>query len=291
VLATTSRGPWFGDHEWSVRVLPWCSRPGERLAQPADQLDGVREHPVVVTDLESTLAEPSSAGSFGSDELTGLPEPVRRYFTAAIAPGAPLAVSVRLSMRGRIKLGRWWPFSADEVLHPHRGFVWRARIAGALTGFDRYAAGRGEMDWRLAGLVKVMHADGPDVSRSAAERAGAEAIWLPTALLPRFGVRWEALDDQQIRASYNTDGKPLLTTFAINADGRIRSFGFDRWGDPDQTGAWAQHPCGGEVTASTTFDGLTIPAAGRFGWFHGTDRWHEGEFIRFQITKLDPVNN
>lgn len=142
----------------------------------------------MVADIESTLVEPAPAGSFGPDELTGLPEPVRRYFTAAIAPGTPLAVSVRLSMGGRIKLGRWWPFRADEVLHPHRGIVWRARVAGILTGSDRYAEGRGGMDWRLAGLVKVLHAEGADVSRSTAERAGAEAFWLPTSLLPRFGV-------------------------------------------------------------------------------------------------------
>jgi len=65
---------------------------------------------------------------------------VRRYLTTAIAPGSPLAVSARVSMRGSLKVGRWLPFRARELLNPHRGFVWRARVAGVLTGSDHVAA-------------------------------------------------------------------------------------------------------------------------------------------------------
>jgi hypothetical protein len=47
--------------------------------------------------------------------------------------------------------------------------------------------------------------------------------------------------------------------------------------------------CGGDVTAHSTFEGLTIPSAGTFGWFYGTDRWPDGEFFRYQITDLTLV--
>lgn len=69
----------------------------------------------------------------------------------------------------------------------------------------------------------------------------------------------------------------------------MRSFTFDRWGDPDSTGTWAWHPFGGEVTGWRTFDGVTIPSAGRVGWFFGTDRWPSSEFFRYQITDLHLV--
>ena len=87
-------------------------------------------------------------------------------------------------MRGQIKIGRWVPFRAQEVLTPTRGFVWRARAAGLIVGSDHYVNGHGGMDWKLAALLRVIHAEGPDVSRATAERAGAEAFWLSTALLP-----------------------------------------------------------------------------------------------------------
>jgi Family of unknown function (DUF6544) len=56
--------------------------------------------------------------------MEGLPEPMRRYLRASIAPGTPLARSARFRMRGSIKLGNTWVrFRARQTLGPHRGFV------------------------------------------------------------------------------------------------------------------------------------------------------------------------
>jgi hypothetical protein len=52
--------------------------------------------------LEADLSLLSARSAFSDGELDDLPEPVRRYFRAAIAPGAPLAACARLGMRGRI---------------------------------------------------------------------------------------------------------------------------------------------------------------------------------------------
>jgi hypothetical protein len=68
---------------------------------------------------------------------------------------------------------------------------------------------------------------------------------------------------------------------------RLRSLAFDRWHDADGTGQWSTPSCGGDITAYRTFDGLAIPSAGRFGWFYGTDRWSEEEFLRYEITAFN----
>jgi hypothetical protein len=137
---------------------------------------------------ERRLLRPAEPGTFTGEELDCLPEPARRHLTQTIALGTPLATSARLRMRGQIRIGRWLPFRARQVLDPHHGFVWAARTAGVITGSDRYVDGAGGMDWKLAG-----------------------------------------------------------------------------------------------------FDGLTIPSAGRVGWFFGTDRWPASEFFRYQITDLHLV--
>jgi hypothetical protein len=239
-----------------------------------------------LSELERQLLQPAPPDRFTDAELGGLPEPVQRHLATAIAPGTPLALSARLRMRGTIKVGRWLPFRAHELLAPHQGFVWAARAAGVIAGSDRYVDGAGGMDWRLAGLITVLHADGPDVSRSAAGRAGAEAMWVPTALIPRFGVHWSASDSDQVTAEYQIGDIPLKVRYQLDRGGRISWFVFDRWGDPDGDGTWAWHPFGGEITGYASFDGVTIPAAGRVGWFFGTDRWPGGEFFRYQITDL-----
>jgi hypothetical protein len=217
---------------------------------------------------------------------------VQRHLAQAIAPGTPLVTSARLRMRGRIKVGRrWLPFRAHQILNPHLGFVWAAQAAGVIAGSDRYLDGHGGQNWKLLGLLTVAHAEGPDVARSAAGRSGAEAIWLPTALLPRFGVRWSAGSGDQVTAGFRVGDTPLELQLRLDAAGRITSLVFDRWGDPDNRGAFGWHRFGGEVTGYRSFQGLTIPSQGRLGWFYGEDRWAAGEFFRYQVTDLQPVTS
>lgn len=239
-------------------------------------------------EVEAALTRPPR-GVFSHVEVEGLPGPVASYFRTAVAPGTPLALSARIRMRGRIKIGRWVPFTAQEVLSPHVGFVWAARAAGIITGSDRFVDGNGEMDWRLLGLIRVMQGSGPDVSRSAAERAAAEAVWVPTALLPGFGVEWSAEEGDRLSARFQIADYPLRIALSTTEEGLIRSVTFDRWGDPDGTGEFGLHPFGGDFSAHATFDGVTIPSEGRLGWHYGTDRWSEGEFFRYRITDLQLV--
>ena len=235
------------------------------------------------------MVQAADRGAFAPGELDGLPAPVLWHLTATVATGAPLARTARLSMRGTIRIGCWLPFRALEVISPHSGFVWSARAAGLISGSDRYVDGSGAADWRLAGLLPVMHAEGPDVTRSAAGRAGGEAVWVPTALLPRFGVAWTAESDHRITARFAVGGVPVKLHLLLDAAGRVVSFSFPRWGDPDGTGTWDWHPFGGDVTAHRTFDGITVPAAGRIGWFPGSPGWLKGEFFRYRISDLQLV--
>jgi hypothetical protein len=86
------------------------------------------------------------------------------------------------------------------------------------------------MRWRLLGLVPVMAADGPDLSRSAAGRVVGEAMWVPTALLPRFGVSWSATDDHHLTARWRIDSHEAALELALDDQGRAGWFyGTDRW--------------------------------------------------------------
>jgi len=238
--------------------------------------------------LEQRILNPS-LDEFTEREIAGLAEPVQRYFRTAIAIGTPLATSARIRMRGQIKLNRWLPFRARQILNPHAGFVWRARVAGLISGADYYFNGRGGMDWKLAGLKKLVHAEGPEVTRAALARGAAEAVWIPTATLPRFGVEWKARNNSQIEGSWTIDGYLFTTRYTLDSDGMITSVLFDRWGDPDETGTFGVHPFGGKVSGYKTFHGLTVPCSGRMGWFYGTERWEDSEFFRYEITDISPA--
>ncbi len=147
------------------------------------------------------------------------------------------------------------------------------------------------MDWRLFGLIPVMRSAGPDVSRSAAERAAAEAVWVPTSLLPRWGVEWSAMGHDRIRARFRIAEYPVQLDLSLSAGGLVRTVVFKRWGDPDGSGNFGLHHFGGEFTDHAGFGGVTIPVEGRLGWHFGTDRWTEGEFFRYRITDLELVTS
>jgi hypothetical protein len=58
----------------------------------------------------------SSGRSFQEAQVAALPEGARRYLLHAIAQGTELASAVRLRMHGEIKLRRWLPFTAQQVI-------------------------------------------------------------------------------------------------------------------------------------------------------------------------------
>ncbi len=237
-----------------------------------------------LAEIDAILTQTGADRTFSEADIDQLPGAVQRYFRAALAPGTPLAVAARLHMRGRVKLGLWLPFRAREVLAPLHGFIWAARVGGVIVGSDQYVGDGGGMQWKLAGVVPMLRADSPDVARSSAERAGAEAFWLPTALLPRFGVEWSADDNRRIHARFDVGIYPVQLDFLLENDGRVQSLVLDRWGDPDNTGTWGLHRFGVEVTDYASFDGVSIPSHGRAGWHFGTTRWDEG--FRYRILDL-----
>lgn len=221
---------------------------------------------------------------FDPGMLAGLPEPARRWLGHAIAPGTPLWETVELRMEGQIRLGSWRPFSARQVLTPPSGFIWaaRARVAGLpVTGYDRYSGATGEMRWRLLGVLPVLSASGPDVSRSAAGRLAGEAVLLPTVFRH---ADWTAGDEPDTTVMcWRLAGSDERTTLRIGADGRLLDAVLQRWGNPGGA-PYGRHPFGVAVEAEATFGGITLPSVLRAGWWWGTDRAAEGEFFRARIT-------
>lgn len=47
-------------------------------------------------------------------------------------------------------------------------------------------------------------------------------MWLPTALLPRFGIEWQAADDRHVMARFALDGVAVDLHYELEDDGRIR---------------------------------------------------------------------
>ncbi|MBC7809372.1 MAG: hypothetical protein H7145_24825 [Akkermansiaceae bacterium] len=225
--------------------------------------------------------------AFESAQIADLPEGGRRYLSHAIAPGTRLASAVRLRMHGEIKLRDWLPFTAEQVIRQDRGFIWSAtaRMYGfPIRGSDCLLDGEGAMRWKLFGLIPVMTASGPDITRSAIGRFQIESIWLPSALY-RPGVTWTESDPSRSYASFTTNGETTGLELVTSNTGQLRAASLPRWGQPDGE-AFQCRTFGGIFDEERTFGGYTIPTRVRVGWDYGTnpDAW-TGEFFRATITE------
>lgn len=244
-------------------------------------------HEVSIRELWDSM--PSIGPKARAEGTSGLPASAQRYLDHAMAPGTPLAHAVRLQMRGEIKLQRWLPFTAEEVIAWGRGFIWSAtvRMFGMpIRGSDRLVDGEGSMRWRLFGIVPVMTAAGPDISRSAAGRVNAEAVWLPSTLC-REDVSWTEGESGHARVQFTSHNEATELELEMDAQDRLQLIRMSRWGNPDGSG-FRYADFGAVVAGETSFGGYTIPTSLRIGWYVGTERFEsEGEFFRATVTNAE----
>jgi hypothetical protein len=228
-----------------------------------------------------------TAATFDPAMTTGLPEAARRWLSHAIAPGTPLWSRASLTMHGQIKLGRWRPFTAHQVLTPPEGYIWaaRTRLAGLpVTGYDRLSSGAGEMRWRLLRLIPVLTAAGPDITRSARGRLAGEIALIPTAFGHATWGRGEHADIAVATWRFGDDTENA--ELQVEPGGRLAEIRVSRWGNPGGA-PFGRYPFGVRVEAERTFGGITIPSVFRAGWWWGTSQADEGEFFRAEITGAD----
>lgn len=228
-----------------------------------------------------------------AESVAALPTPARRFLTHAIAAGTPLAGSVVLGMEGRIGLqpgAEKQPFEARQVLSFPKGMVWRAVVGEGwqkVAGADAYANGAGEMRWFLWRAIPVASGAGPDVNRSAAGRVAMESVlFLPSALHPERGARWEAVDDRAARVHLTVGDHELSPEIQVAPTGKLLRIEMMRWdpegpsGKPEEV-RWVVDGFGEEET----FAGYTFPTTFRVTKNAGTA--HLDTFFEAHILSAD----
>jgi hypothetical protein len=225
---------------------------------------------------------------FEEDLIAELDEPVRRYFTHTISPGAALTERVLLTMHGRIKVGRWMDFTAQQQFNDRHEFEWRARAGWRafkpLHVVDSYASGAGGTVGQLLGRMPFLHAVDANTARAAAARSAAESIWVPAALMPQNEVTWRTEDENTIVASFDVPPEHAELRLVIDERGAVKSVSLERWGNVGQR-AFSYIPFGARILAEQRFGDYVIPSHVNVGWWYGTP--HYEPFFDALVTKYE----
>jgi hypothetical protein len=226
---------------------------------------------------------------FEAATLTGLDEPVRRYLTHSIGDGTVVPAAIRLTMAGRINVGRWLSFTAEQEFRGH-AFRWSARAGfrrwKPVDVVDSYGDGTGSTEGKLFGRLRFMHANDEDTARAAAGRAAAESIWVPGSLLPGPGVSWRVESDELIVVRLDVAPEQPEVTIRIGATGTVRSVSLLRWGNAGQK-HFSYIPFGGEIHAERRFGDLILPSEVSVGWWWSTPRYEP--FFEATILDAEPL--
>lgn len=228
---------------------------------------------------------------FDPDTLDGLPAPAQRLLAAALPDRTPLASVVILEMEGDIKLaGRWFPFTAQQILRAGIGFVWAPTVGGRFvrfTGADALGPDGARIEFRFHGRIPIVRGSGSDIERSAAGRLAAETVvWLPQALTPQAGARWEALDETTAAVTLDAAGTDIRVEIEVDDQGQILWLGLQRWKDSAKPPTYASF--GGFVDGTYTDPtGVRIAGSGTVGWDWQSPQEAAGQFFRYRVTSAD----
>jgi hypothetical protein len=239
---------------------------------------------------------PAQPARYGARELDGLPAPVQRFFRAVLTDGMPIVSAAGIEHRGTFNMGEaadnWKPFtSTQRVVTRRPGFVWDGRITMmpglAVRVHDAYVGGEGILHATLLGLFKLADLRGtPDVAQGELMRFFAEAAWVPTALLPSQGVRWEPVDEQSARATM-VDGPVSVTlTFRFDEQGLMTGCRAEARGRTVGT-AVVPTPWEGRFSGHQQRDGMRVPMTGEVAWLlpEGRKPYWRGEItaLRYEF--------
>jgi hypothetical protein len=246
------------------------------------------------------LAATSPAPVYSAAQLEGLPAPVQRYFRAVLREGQPLVMHARLHQRGGFLVNAakngWGSFTAtQDIVSLPPGFVWDARIrmAPGLTVRvrDAFAGGEGFMYGTLLGLKTVIRVEGtPEIAAGALYRYLAEAVWVPTALLPSSGVQWTAVDDSTSRATLTAGMIVVAVDFRFGSDSLVSSI--DVPNRPREVkGCFIPTPWHGQFSSYGERGGMRIPLKGEVAWIlpEGPQPYWRGEVVDISYEIREPA--
>ncbi len=227
--------------------------------------------------LESASPQQGAPVEEPAEVPDDLPAPVERYFAFAMPSRTDRIHTAHIRWTGEFQMrpdAGWSSFEAgqDFTTFPP-GFVWDARIRMLplvpVRVRDSYMAGQGAMLGRMGGLVTVVNQGGsPEMAASALARWLGEAVWFPTALLPREshdgGVQWEAIDDTTARARIRDGASEVSADFHFAPTGEITSMTVLRYRDVN--GASVLTPFEGRYRDYARHNGIMIPMSAEVAW-------------------------
>lgn len=226
----------------------------------------------------AVAARPPAAAAGPEDAVTPadlerLPAPVRRYLERTGAVGRPRVRGFDARFTGRFRTGPGGPWLDVEVEQrttlrpPSRHFFMTASRGGLpFHAFHALTPEGATMRVRVAGLVDVVDARGPEMDRSEAVTFFNDLCVLAPGALADAPVRWEALDARTVRGTFTLGRHEVSAVLSFDEAGDLVGFtSEDRLMSADG-GRFERHPWSTPLGDYAAFEGGRLARHGEAAW-------------------------
>lgn len=226
--------------------------------------------------------EPSPERYFSYEQLTGLPDPVQRYFRLVLKEGQPYIRFTRLQHTGQFKTDlqkEWTDITGEQYFTaPEPGFVWQGKTA-LFTATDKFVKGQGGLKVTLFSAVTVVDASGAKYDQGELLRWLGESAWFPTNLLPSKNLFWTPMDAQTAGLTFVYNEHKLQYTVRFNARGEITAFETLRFMGDKNLEKWV-----GKFSDYRQLNGVLVPTKAEGAWILQDQEY---PYARFTVTSLE----
>jgi hypothetical protein len=209
-------------------------------------------------------SKPIPGQRFQPHQLSGLPEPVQRYFKHVLKIGQPYINHVGLTHDGQFKMGLdkdWMDIEGEQYFTTAKpGFIWKG-ATWMFTAFDSYVNDSGQLTAWVLSCIKVADGKGEHFNEGELQRWLAESVWFPTNLLPSEWLSWSAVDEQTAKLSFNYKRVSFSFTVSFNEIGEIAQMETQRFMTETKREAWL---C--QFLDYQNKNGMMIPMLGEVSW-------------------------
>lgn len=236
---------------------------------------------------EGLAHRPADAAVVSEADIASLPAPVQRYLHFAGVVGKPRVWNYRLRYQGGLRSAPGKAFmqgATDQqsfVQPPARHFLVRLSMAGIpAEAYHRFVGPEATFQVRLASLVQVVDAQGPELNRAESVTLFNDMWLLAPSTLIDAGIVWEEVDPLTVRATWSHAGNTITATLSFDASGALTNFVSDdraRAEDLQNLGATGMSPGGAvgssnrlrwstPISAWRDFGGRKLPVSAQAVW-------------------------
>ena len=223
-----------------------------------------------------------SAKIFNYEQLSGLPEPVQRYFRHVLKDGQPFISYVRLTHDGQFRAGLDKDFTNIEgeqyFTAEKPGFIWKGTTS-MFTARDMYLGDQGRLIVTLFSLYNIVNGSGENFNEGELQRWLGESVWFPTNLLPNERTQWSPIDANSAKLSFKYRDVSFSCVATFNEVGEITQMETKRFFGDEKRESWLCKPAD-----YREINGVIIPMKAEVIW-----KLEKGEvsYAKFNVKKIE----